>query len=140
MGSPISPIISNLFMECCKKYLLPTIIDTKQIHWYRYVDDIFAVIPDYINLNTFLNQLNNLHPSITLNQKINLMTNYHFQTLTINDITNNRFEFKVYRKPTHSNTCTYTCLYKCCIYMLFPTMTIGLKSESSRVCFYEHIA
>jgi hypothetical protein len=55
MGNPISPIIANIFMsrfemDLASASLLPRI-------WYRYVDDIFAVIKKTDVRNT-LNMLN----------------------------------------------------------------------------------
>ena len=40
MGSPLSPVLSNFFMEYFESELLPNILDTN-IPWLRYVDDIF---------------------------------------------------------------------------------------------------
>ena len=44
MGSPLSPILANIFMETLEDSFLQTLPTTIKI-WKRYVDDIFAIIP-----------------------------------------------------------------------------------------------
>ena len=50
-------------MEFLERYLLPSIINFEFV-WLRYVDDVFAVLPDDIDLDNFLASLNRLSPSI----------------------------------------------------------------------------
>ena len=52
-----------MFMEYIGNHLLPSIVDF-EIICFRYVDDVFAIIPNNVNLDAFLNSLNNLSPSI----------------------------------------------------------------------------
>ena len=63
MGSPLSPLLSNIYMEYFEKHLLPSIVDF-EINWFRYVDDVFAIIPNNVNIDVFRNSLNNLSHSI----------------------------------------------------------------------------
>ena len=44
MGSPLGPLFANIFMS---NFESKTMVELKKlgvIHWYRYVDDIFAVV------------------------------------------------------------------------------------------------
>ena len=50
-------------MEFFERYLLPSIVNFELV-WLRYVDDVFAVLPDNIDLDNFLASLNRLSPSI----------------------------------------------------------------------------
>ena len=102
MGSPLTPVLSNIYMEYFEKYLLPSIVNF-DIILFRYVDDVFAFIPNNVNLDVFLNSLNNLSPSIkftALREANNCLPFLDVQVMRGN---NNRLCFKLYRKPTHSN-------------------------------------
>ena len=63
MGSFISPVLSNIYMEFFERYLLPSIVNFELV-WLRYVDDVFAVLNDDIDLDHFLTSLNRISPSI----------------------------------------------------------------------------
>ena len=59
MGSPISPVLSCLYMEYFGSELLPTVINNLEITWYRYIDDTFTFLP-----KVSLYSINNLCDSI----------------------------------------------------------------------------
>ena len=101
MGSCLSPILSNLFMEYFERDLLPSVVDFELV-WYRYVDDVFAVIPNTVDVDNFLSKLNCLVPSIKF--KIEKENNNSLPFLDLLVIRNHhKPSFKIYRKPTHSN-------------------------------------
>ena len=60
IGSCLSPILSNLFMEYFERDLLPSVVDFELV-WYRYVDDVFAVIPNSVDVDNFLLKLSSFH-------------------------------------------------------------------------------
>ena len=102
MGSPLSPLLSNIYMEYFEKQLLPFIVDF-EIIWFRYVDDVFAVIPNNLNLDAFVNSLNNLAPSIKFTTEREANNCLPYLAVQVMRGNNNKPCFKVYRKPTHSN-------------------------------------
>ena len=102
MGSPLSPVLSNIYMEYFEKHLLPSIVDF-EIIWFRYVDDVFAIIPNNVNIDAFLNSLNNLSHSIKFTTEKEANNCLPFLDVQVMRGNNNRPCFKVYRKPTHSN-------------------------------------
>ena len=53
MGSPISPIVANLFMEDLETKALTTAPSTPKI-WKRFVDDTFTIIQKATVLPTFI--------------------------------------------------------------------------------------
>ena len=62
MGSPISPIVANLFMEDLEIKPIRTSTTPPKI-WRRFVDDTFTIIKNKIR-NNFLQCLNSIHPKI----------------------------------------------------------------------------
>ena len=101
MGSPLSAILAQLVMETLESQkLIPLLPANSQ--WYRYVDDIIAIIPQRTNVNNLLQQLNSVHPNIQFtveeeeNDKIPFLD-------TILHKEEGKLAFSVYRKPTHKD-------------------------------------
>ena len=61
MGSPISPLVANLFMEEIEVQAIST-STTPPTLWKRFVDDTFTIIKK--NRDRFLQHLNSIHPKI----------------------------------------------------------------------------
>ena len=62
MGSPLGPIIANIFMSELEQTLVPTLTDDVSL-WTRYVDDTFAFVREG-SVQKVLDCLNGFHPSI----------------------------------------------------------------------------
>jgi len=63
MGSPVSPLVANLFMEYLEQKLLDTApMELKPGLWKRYVDDIFEVVKKS-SVEGLIEFLNNLDDS-----------------------------------------------------------------------------
>lgn len=68
MGSSLSPVLANLYMEMFESELLPSVLPPNTI-WFRYVDDIFSMWQmNRSDFDDFLNRLNNL--ARTINFKV----------------------------------------------------------------------
>ena len=89
-------------MEYFERYLLPSIVNFELV-WLRYVDDVFAVLPDNIDLDNFLASPNRLSPSIKFTIEKEFNNSIPFLDVEVIRGENNRQQFKIYRKPTHSN-------------------------------------
>ena len=64
MGSPLSLVVVNLYMEALEQQALAK-FPCKPRLWLRYMDDAFAVWPQWDNrLSAFHAYLNSQHPSI----------------------------------------------------------------------------
>lgn len=53
MGSPLAPILANIFMGYHEKKWIENYSDTKPILYKRYVDDIFAAFTNREAINFF---------------------------------------------------------------------------------------
>ena len=62
MGSPVSAVIANLYMESFEEQAITASSYVPRI-WKRYVDDTFTIL-DRKNVDDFLQHLNNQQPSI----------------------------------------------------------------------------
>ncbi|XP_068918321.1 uncharacterized protein [Tenebrio molitor] len=102
MGSPLSPVIANLFMETFEQEALE-LAPLKPKLWKRYVDDTFVVWPHgRESLDQFLNHLNSLHSSIKFTMEIEENNQIPFlDVLVTRD--KNQLRHTVYRKKTHSD-------------------------------------
>ena len=68
MGSPLGPVIANVFMVELEKDLVPKTREQISL-WYRYVDDTLTFIkPEEIN--NVVNILNNFHKDIQFTHEV----------------------------------------------------------------------
>ena len=105
MGSPLSPVMANLFMEEFEKNALAT-ATLKPAFWFRYVDHTLSSWCHGLDhLPRFLDHINSLHPSIKFTyevQKDDKTIPYLDGLFTIRE--DGSLGHKVYRKPTHIQT------------------------------------
>lgn len=140
MGNPLSPVLSNLYMECFETNILPRILPSNLL-WYRYVDDILCLWPVNHDETDFLNQINSLVPSIkfTIENEVNGVL--PFLDIMIHRI-GRSFKFNVYRKPT--NVCSYVHFYSNHHVQVKRAVFSGMFLRALRVCspefFDEEIA
>ena len=102
MGSPVSPVVANLYMEGLKEnpYCLPS---TPPQVWYRFVDDTW-VIQQQASKQVVLDHINNVDPAIKFTVE-GIQGNGaipFFDTLVIL-MADNSLSISVYQKPTHTD-------------------------------------
>ena len=69
--------------------------------FFRYVDDCFAVFPDFESAMLFYRKLNQLHRNVKFTYK--LENNKQLPFLDVNvDSSKEKLELFIYRKPTHT--------------------------------------
>ena len=103
MGNSLSPIVANLYMEFYETKLITTLPLYNNIHcWFRYVDDILAIIPNDFPVQQFLTQMNSLVDSIKFTYETQNNNNISFLDLLICQNDTN-LSFKIHRKPTSCN-------------------------------------
>jgi hypothetical protein len=98
MGSSLSPVMSNIFMEHFEKLALDS-AQHKPSVWLWYVDDTFVVWPHHPSqLQAFLSHLNSLRPSIQFTMETESDNAIAFlDVLVVRERTT--LTTRVYRKP-----------------------------------------
>ena len=102
MGSSLSPIIANLYMEAFDKEAIST-APQPPTFWRRFVDDTFVIIQK-TKEDSFFNHINNIDDKIQFTKEASRSDGSmpFFDTLvTIN--VDGSLNTKVYRKPTHTD-------------------------------------
>jgi len=103
LGSPLSPVIANFFMEDFDKKAIEQATH-KPVCWFRYVDDTFVIWPHgQEKLTEFLNHLNGLHNRIQFRMEKEEKGHFPFLDIDISRKRDGSLGHKVYRKPTHTN-------------------------------------
>ena len=100
MGSPLSPVLANLYMEYLESELLPSISPQPPLY-VRYVDDILIAWPDSMDFDHFFDQVNLLSRSIKFTKEWEIDQSIPFLDTRVHRLTSG-FSFGIYRKPTHS--------------------------------------
>ena len=105
MGSPLSSLISEIFLQYLESIYIDEITKEFNILFYgRYVDDILIIYDNSKNVdNQILNSFNLIHPKIQYTLETEQNNKINFLDLTIKKI-NNAIRFSIYRKPTTSKT------------------------------------
>ena len=105
MGSPISSIIAEIFLQYYENIFIKHLFESKNIIYYtRYVDDIFIIYDNTItDPNMLTCSMNDIHQDITF--KPTHKTNNQINFLNLLIIHNeSSTEIDIYRKPTTTNT------------------------------------
>ena len=104
MGSPLSSIVANLFMESLEEKALESSPQKPRI-WLRYVDDTFVVWSHgNETLQKFQQHLNKQHPNIVFTMEEELDAQIPFLDVMVNRSRNKtQARTSVYRKPPHTD-------------------------------------
>ena len=102
MGSPISPIVANLFMEDLEVQAIQT-SSTPPALWKRFVDDTFTIIKKE-DKNSFLDHLNSIHQNIKFTcEEVRDDGSMPFLDILITPKEDGSLSTSVFRKPTHTD-------------------------------------
>ncbi|KAI8522003.1 hypothetical protein Bbelb_017570 [Branchiostoma belcheri] len=102
MGSPVSPIVVNLYMEKFENKALSTFNDTPPANWFRYVDDTWCRLKKRVAAD-FFDHINQIDDNIKFTQEPshdNMLPFLDTKTIVEED---GNLRFEVYRKPTHTD-------------------------------------
>ena len=101
MGSPVSAVIANLYMEIFEEQAIESAPCKPKI-WKRYVDDTFTIL-DRDRVDVFLQHLNSQQPSIRFTMEIENNNKIAFLDTSVYREPDGRLTTSVYRKPTHTD-------------------------------------
>ena len=103
IGSPLSPVLADLYMESFETMAIVEKADQPPSLWLRYVDDTFVIWPHGRDrLNDFLSHLNSLAPSIQFTMEIEEGGKLPFLDVLVQRGCDG-LTTSVYRKPTHTD-------------------------------------
>ena len=100
MGSPLGPVLANVFMVELEKTLVPQLDDVAL--WYRYVDDTFTFIKKG-QVENVLRKLNSFHESIKFTFEKEKEGSIAFLDVKVIKKSDGTFDTDVYRKQTDTN-------------------------------------
>ena len=101
MGSSVSPIVANLFMEWFEENAINTFMYEISL-WKRYVEDTIVALDDSL-LEDFTNHINAIHPSIKFTWEEEENNTIPMLDAKTTRDTAGRLSFTVFRKPTHTD-------------------------------------
>ncbi|XP_066265892.1 uncharacterized protein [Branchiostoma lanceolatum] len=101
MGSPVSPIVANLFMEWFESRALATFPSPPKV-WVRYVDDAGAVMKSSL-IEPFHRHLNSIHPNIKFTKELEENGSLPMLDVLMSRKEDGRLKFSVFRKSTHTD-------------------------------------
>ena len=102
MGSPLSPIIANIYMEEFETKALSTAPNPPTL-WKRFVDDTYVVIQTS-HKEEFFNHINSIEESIQFTaEDTQADGSLPFLDVLVTPQTDGTLSTCVYRKPTHTN-------------------------------------
>ena len=98
MGSPLSPVLANIYMEYFEEMTLGC-TSLKPSTWLRYIDDTFILWPHQEDVQILLDHVNSIRPSIQFTMEKEQDSKLPFLNVLVTR-TEQGFRSSVYRAPT----------------------------------------
>ena len=109
MGSPLGPVIANVFMAELEQTILPNLIEDVKF-WKRYVDDTFAFVKQD-RIHAVLDCLNSYHPSIQFTHEMEEDGRIAFLDVMVTTREDRGFQTEIHRKKTDTNLYINWCAF-----------------------------
>ena len=102
MGSPVSPTVANLYIECFERKALSSATNLPRA-WFRFVDDMW-VIQKQAHKQEFLDHINSVDPAIKFTVEGTQANGaIPFLDTLVTPLADNSLSFQVFQKPTHTD-------------------------------------
>ena len=101
MGSPLGPVLANVFMVHLEESIVPTIQPTLSV-WKRYVDDTFTLV-ERGKVDEVIERLNNFHPNIKFTHEKEKDKEIAFLDVLLRKKEDGTVDTTVYRKTTDNS-------------------------------------
>ena len=98
MGSPLSPVLANIYMEYFKEMTSGS-TSLKPSMWLRYIEDTFILWPHQEDVQILLDHMNSIRPSIQFTMEKEQDNKLPFLNVLVT-CTEQGFRSSVYHKPT----------------------------------------
>ena len=108
MGSPISSIIAEIYLQHIEQTYIKHWIESKEIIYYkRYVDDILIIYDiNHTNEQKISQYINKIDENLQFKPTIEERNKISYLDLTIHR-NNNSLDLSIYRKPTSTDICIH---------------------------------
>lgn len=130
MGSSLSPVLANIFMELFETIFLPPYLIPGQ-NWFRYVDDTFLIVDDETDVGELSNLLSSFVPSIDFTFEIEQDGSLPFLDVLVTKM-NDRPTFRVFRKNTHADAYIHSFSFHS--HSTKQGVIVGLFLRAFRIC------
>ena len=101
MGSPLGPVLANIFMVELENNIIPSLNDKVSL-WFRYVDDTFTFIKKG-EVENVKSVLNGFHENIKFTHEREADNKISFLDVNVIKNCDGSFETDIYRKKTDTN-------------------------------------
>ena len=101
MGSPLGPVLANVFMVHLEETIVPQLQDHMPT-WRRYVDDTFTLVKKG-KKDEVIAALNSFHPNIKFTHEVEKDQQIAFLDVMLTKEENGKVQTSVYRKPTNNS-------------------------------------
>ena len=106
MGSPLAPVLANIFMGHYEKIWIENYSGIKPEIYKRYVDDIFCLFKNEADALSFFEYLNKQHVNIKFTYEKEIEGKLCFLDVLIKNVNTQTFETSIFRKSTFTGLLT----------------------------------
>ena len=99
MGSPLGPILADIFKSSLENTKLKQFVDGFVVYK-RYVDDIFCVTEENVDLKDLVNCSDSVHSNIKFPVELEFDNQLSFLDVTLKRQSDGSIQHSIHRKPT----------------------------------------